>query len=161
MYTGGGVDVLPAGFPFVSASSSVGGKSGSLGVFLPPAVGSDVSETRDDSEPPAFSLVDRWIWEVCQFDDSIHGQVLLKLTPTPSPLVSVAARGAEDQLTLYAFAISVRYASTNSGEGVAIVNFLATFNFVEMVSMLLKRVQDAGRTSKQDWQREDRCLRVQ
>ena len=40
LYIGGGVDdfAVAADFPFASASSSVGGISGSLGVLRPPAV---------------------------------------------------------------------------------------------------------------------------
>jgi hypothetical protein len=53
-------------------------------------------------------------------------------TPPSVPFsLSVTREGTADQLTPYAFAISVRYASTNSLEGVAIVNFLATFDYAK------------------------------
>jgi hypothetical protein len=61
LYTGGGVGTLPAaaGFPFSSASSSVGGISGSFGVLRPVNV-PDVSEAfgpDSDSELPPFCSV--------------------------------------------------------------------------------------------------------
>jgi hypothetical protein len=63
LYTGGGVNdfAVVVSFPFPSASSSVGGISGSFGVLRPPAKGTDGSEgfaPGSDSEPPALSSVD-------------------------------------------------------------------------------------------------------
>jgi hypothetical protein len=61
LYTGGGVGALSAaaGFPSVSASSSVGGISGSLGVLRPLANGPDVCEepARGGSELPTSSSI--------------------------------------------------------------------------------------------------------
>ena len=60
LYTGGGVCALPAGFPLVSTSSSVGGISGSLDVRSTPPDGPGVSEAfapESGSGLPTFSLI--------------------------------------------------------------------------------------------------------
>jgi hypothetical protein len=66
LYIGGGVDdfAVAADFPFASASSSVGGISGSLGVLRPPAEELVLLAFGMLSEISAFSSVDSLIRDV-------------------------------------------------------------------------------------------------